>query len=401
MKTKWRILLIHNYYKSTAPSGEDVVYKSERELLERSGHTVIVYERFNDLIKDEGFLQRVALGLETVWAKEAYKDLKKLIALHRPDVAHFHNTFPQISPSAYSACFEEGVPVLQTLHNYRLICPGGLLLRDSSPCEKCVGRSLLPALRHRCYRQSLPATAALVSMITLHRLRGTYNRDVSRYLSLTEFAASKMIEGGLPSSKVIVKPNFLLDTPPIGTGKGGHALFVGRLSAEKGVTTLLNAWRQLPDFQLKIAGQGELLEDIQQIVTAENLPVELLGQLSKEEVTAAMRDAAFLIVPSECYEGFPMVVVESFASGTPVLAADIGSLSEVVFEDIGCKKFAPGNVAQLVSGVREMFQAHEEAGPRRTLVRDHYLKNFTPEIGLRNLLDAYAQASSSAAQDVS
>jgi len=213
-----KILLAHNFYRSAAPSGEDAVYRAERALLARAGHEIIAYERHNDTIDDSNLRKNIDLALSGAWSRHSYAEISALIRRARPDIAHFHNTFPLISPSAYAACRDNGVPVVQTLHNYRLICANGLLLRDGKPCESCVGTSLWPALRYRCYRGSLPATGAVVWMLARNRRRGTYRHLVDRYIALTRFAAGRLAAGGLPAERITVKPNFL-DAPPLGADK--------------------------------------------------------------------------------------------------------------------------------------------------------------------------------------
>src|SRR5439155_20501152 len=211
-----RILLAHDFYRSSAPSGEDAVFRNERALLEKNRNEVIPFERCNDEIDDSGFGKRVRLALDGAWSKSIYEGLSDVVRRTRPDLVHFHNTFPLISPSAYAACQDNAVPVVQTLHNYRFVCANALLMRDGRPCEDCVGTSLLPALRYRCYRGSLPATGAAVWMLASNRWRGVYQKLVNRYVALTDFAASRLIAGGLPSCRMEIKPNFLPDAPLAG-----------------------------------------------------------------------------------------------------------------------------------------------------------------------------------------
>ena len=275
-----RILLAHNFYRTSAPSGEDVVFRNEHDLLERHGIEVIPYVVHNDNLDDRGLLRKIRIAAKTVWSGQSSESLRKLIASSRPDLVHFHNTFPQISPSAYAACRRAGVPVVQTLHNYRLICPGALLLRDGVPCESCVGSTLLHAVRHRCYRGSLPATATLAAMLAVNRRLGSYTDNVDRYIALTEFAASRLRAGGLPGERISVKPNFLPDDPQPGRGGGGYAVFVGRLSSEKGLHTLLRAWRHLPNLPLKILGDGPLRSQLEQQVASGRIPAGCRDQLT-------------------------------------------------------------------------------------------------------------------------
>ena len=225
-----KVLSLHNYYRQSG--GEDQVFASEAALLEQNGHTVLRHEEHNDRIRP------VAIGAarDAVWSDTSYRRLQLLARSTAIDVAHFHNTFPQISPSGYYAVRRSGIPVVQTLHNFRLICASATLSRNGSVCESCIEtKSLLPAIAHACYRNSRPATAALATMLAVHRAAGTYRKQVDLYIALSEFARRKFIEGGLPQDRIVVKPNFVSPDPGAGEGRGDYALFVGRLSEEKGM----------------------------------------------------------------------------------------------------------------------------------------------------------------------
>jgi glycosyltransferase involved in cell wall biosynthesis len=347
-----RVLLVHNFYRSSAPSGEDEVVRSEQALLEQNGFEVIPFTRHNDDIGG-GMAGAMAAALSNAWSFEATRELRRVVAANKPDVAHFHNTFPQISPAAYSVCREAGVPVVQTLHNYRMFCANGLLNRGGKPCESCVGRAPLPALAHGCYRESRAATVGMVLASALHRARGTYLRDVDRYIVLTEFARRRFIAHGIPEERLVVRGNGLPFDPGMGAGDGGFALYVGRLTAEKGVATLIRAWQQTSGIPLRIAGDGELRTQLER--QAAGLPIEFLGRMAAPQVMELMQRAAILVVPSECYEGFPRVVVEAFATGTPLVAADLGGLGELVDEHAGLK-FAAGDAAALARAVTQLWR---------------------------------------------
>ncbi|MEL6903030.1 MAG: glycosyltransferase, partial [Cyanobacteria bacterium J06606_4] len=250
-----RILSIHNAYQIRG--GEDVSTAAEQALLRRYGHTVDVYEENNDRI---GKISSGQLALRTLWSREAYQTVRTKLQQHRYDIVHIQNFFPLISPSVYYAARAENIPVVQTLRNYRLICPNALFFRDGGVCEDCIGRAIpYPGIVHGCYRNSAVASAAVAAMVTGHRLLKTWHRSVDRYITLTRFAKNKMIEGGLPADKIVVKPNFVDPEPQVGTGTGGYALYVGRLSVEKGLDTLIAAWEQLEHpYPLKIVGDGPL-----------------------------------------------------------------------------------------------------------------------------------------------
>lgn len=394
-----RVLLAHNFYRSTAPSGEDTVYREERALLERHGVEVIAYERQSDELDTAGPLILARSALHASWSDAAARELSSLIARTRPDVAHFHNTFPLISPSAYGACVAAGVPVVQTLHNYRLICPGAMLYRDGVPCEDCVGTSLLPALRHRCYRHSLPATASVVNMLWNNRRRGTYSSLVQRYVALTKFARERFIAGGLPADRIEVKPNGLTAPPQAGLGQGGYAVYVGRLSAEKGLQTLLDAWKALPDIHLKIVGDGPLRAQLEAQARSDGSNVEFTGRLERSRVAEVAGEASFAVVPSQWFEGFPMVVVEAFACGTPVIASRLGSLAEIVREGITGRLFTPGDPQALSSAVRAMFHSPEVLREMRRNAREEFDARYSSAAGFEALMEIYQRASQSLRQN--
>jgi glycosyltransferase involved in cell wall biosynthesis len=391
-----KVLLAHTYYRSSAPSGEDAVFECERRLLERSGVEVVPFIRRNDDIADAAGLAQVRLAVETSWSMRSYRAVRELIRRERPDVAHFHNTFPQISPSAYAACRDHGVPVVQTLHNYRLICAGALLQLDGRPCEKCVNGSpvlgLLPGLRHRCYRGSLAATGALTLMLAANRLNGSYERNVDRYIALTRFAASRLAAAGLPADRIVVKPNCLEDAPEPGAGSADYALYVGRLSQEKGVRTLLGAWQRLGHQRLLIVGHGPLYDELRETARTAGLAVEFLGHRPRAEVLALTRHAMFLIVPSEWYEGFPMVVLEAFACGTPVIASRIGSLDEIVTDGVTGVKFNPADPDGLAEAVRRLSSDPAELARMRVAAREAFDRDYRSERNLAELTAIYCDA---------
>ena len=250
-----KILLLHNYYQRSG--GEDEVFLTDASLLEKHGHEVRRYCVHNTSVDDLSYLR---LAGQTLWNADSYRQLRTLFRTESPDIAHFHNTFPLISPSAYYAAAAAGVPVVQTLHNFRLLCPNALLYRDGHVCGDCIGRTVAwPAIVHKCYRESRPATAVTAGMLAAHRVMGTWSHMVATYITLTEFARQKFIEGGLPADRLLVKPNTLRDDPGQGDHRGGFGLFVGRLSNEKGLDVLLDAWRQLREpLKLLIVGSGPL-----------------------------------------------------------------------------------------------------------------------------------------------
>src|SRR3972149_1439535 len=256
--------MAHNYYQTRNPSGENISFEAEVALLRRYGHNVVTYTRHNDEILEYGFWRKLGLAKQTVWAGDTYSELGSILTSQRIDLAHFQNTFPLISPSAYRACREARVPIVQTLRNYRLMCLNGLLYRKGGTCELCVGRTVAwPGVFYACYRGSRPASGVVAGMLALHQLIGTWSESIDIYVALTEFAKEKFVQGGLPAAKVVVKPNFVDPDPGQGAGSGGYALFVGRLSQEKGVDVLLAAWEGLAGrIPLRGVGDGPLWDTV-------------------------------------------------------------------------------------------------------------------------------------------
>lgn len=388
-----KVLLAHNHYRSSAPSGEDSVFHNECELLRAKGIEVTVFERFNDRIDVTTFSERVRVALNGAWSRQVYDDITRLLREVRPDIMHFHNTFPLISASGYAACQDNGVPVVQTLHNYRFICPGALLLRDGNPCEDCVGKTLLPALIHRCYRGSLAATAAQVWTITRNRLQGAHQNLVNRYIALSHFSVKRFVAGGLPEGRIEVKPNFLLDEDSIaGNGAGGYAVYVGRLSEEKGVRTLLDAWTKVNQLPLKILGDGPLRGELQNLARLNRLNIEFCGYKSHREVMDILSEATLQIVPSEWYEGFPMVILEAYRSGVPVVASRIGALEEIVLENETGIKFEPGNASDLAAKVNSLYARPERLRLMRRNAKEVFYQNYTAERNFSQLMRIYQHA---------
>ncbi len=380
-----KVLLVHNYYQQ--PGGEDQVFATEAALLEAHGHCVVRYTVHNNQVAEMNLLPLVQA---TVWNKAVYRELRALIGRERPQVAHFHNTFPLISPAAYYAAKAEGVPVVQTLHNYRLLCPNGIFFRDGHVCEDCLGKAVpWPGVVHACYRGSRAGTGVVAAMLTLQQVLKIPTEVVNLYIALTEFAREKFIQGSLPAEKIVVKPNFVHPDPGLGEGLGGYGLFVGRLSPEKGIETLLAAWERLGNkVPLKIVGDGPLA--LQVAEAAQQMPgVEWLGHLPKTQVLALMKDALVLLFPSLWYEGFPMVLVEAYAVGLPVVASELGSMSSLIAPGRTGLHFHPGNPEDLAAQV-EWFLTHPAGLTQmRREVRAEFEAKYTVEQNYQMLMEIY------------
>jgi glycosyltransferase involved in cell wall biosynthesis len=382
------ILIIHNFY--TQPGGEDIVFAAEKALLHERGHEIVEFVRRNDEINGIHYL---GASVSVVWSRDSQRALRRLIETVRPDVAHFHNTFLRISPAAYYACKDTGIPVIQTLHNYRLLCPSAIFFRDGHACENCLGKLVpWPGVLHRCYRDSRAATGAVAAMLVVHRLLRTWERTVDIFIALTEFARQKFIQGGLPADRVVVKPNFVHPDPGPGAHDGGYALFAGRLSPEKGIRTLLAAWERLgPGIPLKIVGDGPLARQVAE--TANRNPrVEWLGSQPLERVYSLMGGAAVILVPSLWYEGFPRVIVEAYAKGTPVVASDLGALAELVHDGRTGLRFRPGDPEDLAAKVEWAWRHPRELAAMGREARREYELKYTAERNYEQLMAIYRMA---------
>jgi glycosyltransferase involved in cell wall biosynthesis len=380
-----KILLVHNFYQ--LPGGEDQVFAQETELLRSRGHQVVLYRVSNDQVKGQNPLVTVA---NTIWNQQSYRELRELMHSEKPDIVHVHNTFQVISPAIYYAANEEGIPVVQTLHNYRLFCPPSTFFRDGKVCEDCLGKKIpWPAVLHSCYRNSKLASAAVAAMLATHNYKQTWNETVSAYIALTDFARNKFIEGGFPAEKIFVKPNYLQTDPGPGDGKGNYALFVGRLTPEKGISTLLEAWRQIGnDFPLQIAGDGPLASEVEK-ASNEMESVTWLKWLPRAEILQRMKDASVLILPSTWYEGFPMIITEAFAVGLPVIASNLGSMSSIVDHQRTGLHFEPGRAAALVEAVRWWSAHPAETAFMRTEARLEYETKYTAEENYAQMMNIY------------
>ena len=388
-----RILVAHNFYQQ--PGGEDQVFASEVQLLRRFGHEVATFEADNDAIDSMG---RIELLRSTLWNRKMGAAIGKVAAAHRAEIVHFHNTFPLISPAAYRAAHDAGAAVVQTLHNFRLLCPNALFFRDGKACELCLGKTFaVPGIIHKCYRGSRSASAAVAALAGTHRLLATWRNAVDAYIALAEFARQKFIAGGLPADRIAVKSNFLDPDPGPGSGDGGYALFVGRLSEEKGISTLLSAWRPakkgistfLPP--LKIIGDGPMVDEVKS-AAKENSQIEWLGRLPLEQVVEMIGRAAVLVFPSNCYENFARVIVEAYAKGTPVIASRHGPMPDIVPDGKTGRLFTPGDAQDFAKTVREMLSDAGALATLRTNAREAYCSQYTGEANHEALMKIYTRA---------
>ncbi len=383
-----KLLVCHNYYQQRG--GEDHIFADEASLLESRGHEVLRFAIHNDSITGRW---RLGVARDTVWNGQVAAELGRLVRSQGVELVHFHNTFPLISPAAYYAVRRAGAVVVQALHNFRLICPGATLLRDGKPCERCVGsRVPWPAVLHGCYRQSRSATAAVASMLSAHHLAGTYRSAVDVYIAMSRFARQRFIAGGLPSEKIVLKPNFVRPDPGPGKGGGGYVAFVGRLSPEKGIDVLLEAWSRVEGAtRLVVVGDGPLAGRVRQ-AAARDRRIEPRGLQPLEEVYRVMGEASCLIIPSIWYEGYPKTLVESCAKGTPVIASNLGALGEFIEDGRTGLHFRPGDPRDLAAKIQQLLSDPSKLSRLREAARRRYEEQYSAEANYESLMAIYERA---------
>ncbi|MBZ5719903.1 MAG: glycosyltransferase family 4 protein [Acidobacteriia bacterium] len=386
-----KILIVHNTYQQ--PGGEDTVFRQERDLLRRTGHDAVTYERSNFEADDYTGLKRFVLVKDVIWNSSARQEFKQVLRREKPDVVHVHNTFMRISPSIYGACQDAGIPVVQSLHNYRLLCPAANFFRAGKVCEECMTDGLWRGVSHACYRESSTATATVAAMLTLHRALGTWQRLVHSYVALSEFSRQRFIAGGLPADKITVKPNFVDPDPGARTTDGDYAIFIGRFSEEKGLDTLLAAFEQIRQVPLIIVGDGPPLERLKAQADRQQLTnVSFRGRLPRHETWDALKGARFLVLPSECYENFPMTVAEAFACGVPVICSRLGAMQELVADHQTGIHFNPSDAQDLAAKVAWAWSHTSELAQMGRRARLEFEAKYTADKNYLLLMELYQRA---------
>jgi glycosyltransferase involved in cell wall biosynthesis len=392
-----KVLMAHNYYQSSSPSGEDGVFKNEIELLRNNGVNVVTYKKHNDKINDYGLGGKLLLPFNNIWSTRTYREIKEVIRKEKPDIAHFHNIFYLISPSAYYACREAGVPVVQTLHNFRFFCINGLLMRNGQVCEECIGKSPWKGVKYGCYRDSQIYSFPIGLADAIHRSFGTWKNKIDAFIALTEFGKKKFIECGLPQEKLFVKPNFLPNPPAANYSHKGYAAFIGRISIEKGINSLINAFNMLRlnsinQLSLKIIGDGPLKDNYEDIVqTGKINNIEFTGRKGFDEAMELLRNAQFMVMSSIWYEGFPMVIREAFACGKPVIASRLGAMAELVEDGKTGLLFDPGNPVDLAAKMKWMIEHEAECIEMGKNARKVFEEKYTAERNFQILMNIYKE----------
>ena len=383
-----KILLVHNHWLERG--GEDEVVNSEIELLKKAGHEIVVYEKSNEEVKKYPFFKKLRFLIKDItWSKIAYQEVKEIVQRERPDIAHVHNTFIAISPSIYYALSEDNIPIVQTLHSYRLICPKGVLFRDAKVCQECIGSNFVPSVIHKCWRDSYILSYFLARTLRVHFKNKTFQKKIDCFIALSEFSKNKFIAAGIPGEKIFIKPNFTHVAVPQKSETENYALFVGRLVDYKGINTLISAYQKMSkDVCLRIIGAGPMLDILKGRVRQIG-NIELLGRLSQEETLEQIKKASFVIFPSECYENMPRVILESFACGVPVVASNIGAIKELIDDKVNGLLFKPGNAMDLVAKIEYLREHKERLNEMGKNARRAFEEKYTDKRNYEILIDIY------------
>ena len=383
-----KILVVHNRYLE--PGGEDAVVQAEKTMLEAEGHEVILYEGLNAEINSLNFFQKfIFFSKDVFWSKKVFHELQHIINQHKPDVAHFHNIFLALTPSAYDACFQSQVPVVQTLHNYRMLCANGIFFREGKTCEDCLKKGMFSAVCHRCCRKSFFLSWVIIRILRDLRYKKDLLDKVHEFIVLSEFSKRKFVENGFPEGKVVVKPNFVNVKTSQNSSKKGGALFVGRLCDYKGVDVLHEAFQRLPQIPLAIIGEGPLVDKVKQYAK-EMDHVEFLGRQSYHDVIKKMTKSACVIFPSACYETFGRVIIEAYACGVPVIVSDAGAAAELVQEEKTGFIFESGNSYQLAQKIQRLMDDHDLRKLMANNAREVYEEKYTEAVNYHQLIKIYS-----------
>ncbi|NYF89849.1 glycosyltransferase involved in cell wall biosynthesis [Edaphobacter lichenicola] len=381
-----RILFLHNRY--IYRGGEDESREQEISMLRSRGEEVIEYVLDNAEIRSENL---ITVGLQSIWNSKEFDNIKQLIRSERPDIMKVDNFFPRLSPSIFRAAKEMGIPTALSVRNYRLVCPSANLFRDGHVCTTCVGSKVaLSAIQHRCYRKSYLQSAAVVASNVYAHLRGVWGDSVDRFIAVSSFVKQQLVAGGFPEDRIIVKPNFISDTG-VGDGSGGYGLYVGRLTEEKGVRSLLKAWKNiLQPVRLKLIGDGPLESIVREASEADSR-IEYLGRRSLSDVCEYLGNAAFLIFPSEWYEPFGRTIVEAYSKGTPVIAAATPPMQAMVEDGVTGLLYRPGDSVELASVVSSLTSDPDRLRSLRLQARARYLALYTEEQNYQQLMAAFQE----------
>lgn len=384
-----RIVICHNYFRDRG--GEDQVFEDELELLTSHGHDVATFTKHNaDLA---GLVSTTRAAIRTPWNRQSAGELEGLVRSTNADVVHFHNWLPQISPAGFFAARRSGAAVVQTLHNYRWACPKAILFRNGAICEDCLGRTVpWPAIRYSCYRESRAGSGAITAALALHNTIGTTEKAIDAFIAPGTFIRDKLVSAGLPDDRIFIKPNFLTSDPGAGPGDGGYMMYLGRLSPEKKIDTLLAAWKELDGkVPLKISGTGPLRPMVE-AAAAQDPSIEYLGFAPDEALDDLIGRARALVFTSGTYEAQPMVILQSYAKGTPVIAGRLGSMTNLVEDGATGWHFTPGEPDDLARVASAAFDPTSDLASFRERARAKFLAEFTAEPNYERLIEIYEES---------
>lgn len=380
-----KILQVHNYYQQRG--GEDAVVEAEKALFEQHGHQVISFTKQNNTIQSRW--QKIHSCLQTHHNKHSATEFDKVLTTEKPDIVHCHNTFPLISPAIYGICQKHSIPVIQTLHNFRIQCANGLLFRNGQICENCLTKnSTRDAIRYHCYRNSLIGSVTLAHYISYHKKHQTWRHQVNRFIALTDFAKSKFLKAGIDADQIDIKPNFI-DTPkhpPVQQSQRNiDVLYIGRLSPEKGIDTLVQASHHCQS-AITVIGEGPVQ------ITSHNKNIIALGKMPLVDLLKQLAMAKMLIVPSIWHENFPRVIVEALSCGTPVITSNLGSLAEIVQHNHNGMLFEPGDSQALAKTINGLLQDPKKLQNLSNQAYQSYLDHYTPDQNYQQLMAIYQRA---------
>lgn len=393
---KPKLLLVHNFYQ--VPGGEDTVFNNEKKLLEDNGHEVITYTRDNEELNNFHVFEKVIYPLNTIFSLKTYNEIKKIISDNQVDIVHVHNTWPLISPSVYYAAFHSKIPVVQTVHNFRLICPGATLYHNGKICEDSLYKGLRSSIKNKIYKGSFIHTLVSAATLKIHRLMGTYKKV--NYIFLTEFNKKKVLELNnnkrmvIDESKTFIKPNYVSvdrEVIPFGQRKN-QFVFVGRLDKLKGIKLLLEAWKEIKDSELVVCGIGPEEKWCKAFIKKNEISnVHMMGFIQNTEVRNIIAESKALILPTQWYEGFPMTIVESFACGTPVIGSEIGNVGNIINSGVTGVKFKFDSIDSLREAVLRFGKLNGEN--LSISIQQSFIKNYSSISNYQMLSEIYLKCS--------
>jgi len=380
-----KILIIHNYYQN--PGGEEIVVKREKELLEKNGHQVILYTKSNNELKKIKNWPRILKNLK--FNKKVYSDLRKLIKKEKPNLAHIHNTFFIISPSAYLACKHENLPIVQTLHNFRFLCPNATLSNKKGICESCIKqKNFKPALKNKCYHNSLIYTSLIIKILKFLKKQVLDKKLINQFIVLSNFQKNIFIKAGFDKNKLNLKPNFVENLSP-NYKKQNYAVYLGRIDKGKGLRNLIKIWQKI-NFPLKIIGTGELFEKLKK--QNKNKNIKFLGYIENKKAIEILKKANFSILPSAWYEACPNLIIESYASATPIIGSNIGSIAEYIKNNKTGILINLKNENQTIKTINSIIADKKSLRKFSKNARKQYEKLFIPEKNYKTLIKIYKSA---------